>query len=34
LNGHVHTWQEREDATLAAWAAPGVNTVENHLTIQ
>jgi osmotically-inducible protein OsmY len=34
LNGHVHTWQEREDATLAAWAAPGVNTVENHLAIQ
>jgi osmotically-inducible protein OsmY len=34
LNGHVHTWQEREDATFAAWAAPGVNTVENHLAIQ
>lgn len=34
LNGHVHTWQEREDATLAAWAAPGVNTVENLLAIQ
>ena len=34
LNGHVHTWQEREDAILAAWAAPGVNTVENHLSIQ
>lgn len=34
LNGHVRTWQEREDALLAAWAAPGVNTVENHLSIQ
>jgi osmotically-inducible protein OsmY len=34
LNGHVHTWQEREDATLAAWAAPGVNTVDNLLAIQ
>jgi osmotically-inducible protein OsmY len=34
LNGHVRTWQEHEDATLAAWAAPGVNTVENHLSIQ
>ncbi len=34
LNGHVHTWQEREDATLAAWAAPGVDTVDNRLAIQ
>ena len=34
LKGHVNTWQEREDATWAAWAAPGVNIVENHLTIQ
>jgi osmotically-inducible protein OsmY len=34
LKGHVHSWQEREDATLAAWAAPGVNAVENRLTIQ
>jgi osmotically-inducible protein OsmY len=34
LKGHVHSWQEREDATLAAWGAPGVNAVENRLTIQ
>jgi osmotically-inducible protein OsmY len=34
LNGHVHTWQEREDAIFAAWAAPGVNMVENRLSIQ
>lgn len=34
LKGHVHSWQEREDAILAAWAAPGVNAVENRLTIQ
>jgi osmotically-inducible protein OsmY len=34
LNGHVHSWREREDATLAAWAAPGVNAVENHLAVQ
>lgn len=34
LLGHVHTWQEREDAARAAWAAPGVVNVENRLTIQ
>jgi len=34
LKGHVHSWHEREDATLAAWAAPGVDAVENRLTIQ
>jgi osmotically-inducible protein OsmY len=34
LRGNVHTWQEREDATQAAWAAPGVDAVENHLVIQ
>jgi osmotically-inducible protein OsmY len=34
LNGHVHSWQEREDASRAAWAAPGVNAVENRLSIQ
>jgi osmotically-inducible protein OsmY len=34
LKGHVHTWQEHDDATRAAWAAPGVANVENRLTIQ
>ena len=34
LNGHVHSWQEREDASRAAWAAPGVIAVENRLSIQ
>jgi len=34
LQGHVHTWQEHEDAAHAAWAAPGVAYVENRLTIQ
>lgn len=34
LKGHVRTWQEREDAALAAWAAPGVGNVENQLFLQ
>ena len=34
LNGHVHTWGEREDASRAAWAAPGVIAVENRLAVQ
>ena len=34
LKGHVHTWQEHDDATQAAWAAPGVASVENRLTVQ
>jgi len=34
LKGHVRTWQEREDAARAAWAAPGVTNVENQLYLQ
>jgi osmotically-inducible protein OsmY len=34
LKGHVRTWQEREDAGLAAWAAPGVGNVENQIYLQ
>lgn len=34
LKGHVHTWQEHDDAVRAAWAAPGVANVENRLSIQ
>jgi len=34
LQGHVQTWQEREDAARAAWAAPGVVNVENRLSLQ
>jgi osmotically-inducible protein OsmY len=34
LQGHVQTWQEREDAARAAWAAPGVANVENRLSLQ
>jgi osmotically-inducible protein OsmY len=33
LQGQVHSWQERDDAARAAWAAPGVMHVENRLTI-
>ena len=33
LKGHVHSWQERDDAGKAAWAAPGVAIVENRLTV-
>jgi osmotically-inducible protein OsmY len=32
LTGHVHSW-EREDAEYAAFAAPGVSSVSNLLTI-
>jgi osmotically-inducible protein OsmY len=34
LKGHVRTWQERDDASRAAWAAPGVGNVENQLYLQ
>ncbi|MGC1523254.1 MAG: BON domain-containing protein [Steroidobacteraceae bacterium] len=34
LKGHVHTWQEHDEAARAAWAAPGVANVENRLLIQ
>ena len=34
LKGHVHTWQEHDDAARAAWSAPGVANVENRLSVQ
>jgi len=33
LTGTVHSWFEREEAERAAWAAPGIRHVEDHLTV-
>lgn len=33
LRGRVKTWAEREQAELAAWAAPGVSQVQNEILI-
>ncbi len=33
LDGYVHLWRERKAAEHAAWAAPGVEHVDNHLLI-
>ncbi|WP_348270850.1 BON domain-containing protein [Terriglobus roseus] len=33
LYGNVHSWSERDRAERAAWQAPGVHQVANHLTI-
>ena len=33
LRGRVHSWAEREAALAAAWAAPGVATVDDHLEV-
>ncbi|MGR3365077.1 MAG: BON domain-containing protein [Maritimibacter harenae] len=33
LTGRVHSWAERNAAERAAWAAPGVTTVEDQISI-
>jgi osmotically-inducible protein OsmY len=33
LRGTVCSWGEREEAERVAWSAPGVTTVENHITV-
>jgi len=33
LTGNVRTWAAREEAERAAWAAPGVTWVEDHIAI-
>lgn len=33
LTGTVHSWDERREAEHAAWAAPGVTTVQNELAV-
>lgn len=33
LRGTVRSWAERQDAERAAWSAPGVQSVEDHLAV-
>jgi osmotically-inducible protein OsmY len=33
LRGSVSSWAEHDQATSAAWAAPGATSVDNRLTV-
>jgi osmotically-inducible protein OsmY len=33
LTGNVHSSAERDEARRAAWAAPGVTAVEDHMAV-
>jgi len=33
LTGNVRSWAERQEAELAAWAAPGVTQVDDRLAV-
>jgi osmotically-inducible protein OsmY len=33
LSGQVHTWSERDLVIHAAWSAPGVHNVHDHLSV-
>jgi osmotically-inducible protein OsmY len=33
LKGRVRTWQELENASMAAWSAPGITYVDNRILV-
>jgi osmotically-inducible protein OsmY len=34
ISGTVHSWEERSDAEIAAWSAPGVTDVNNKIEVR